>query len=110
MIENKPYVYVLVRKDIPLQQQLVQSNHAAWEAGLVFPSPETTASLIVLEVPNRNELEAAAARLSRYGIDHVMFNEPDWEMGHSAIATCPLASKKERHLMRKYPLWQGVQA
>lgn len=105
MNADKPYVYVLIRKDIAFEQQLVQVGHAAWEAGLSFEQPGEVASLIVLEVPDQSALEAASDRLERYGINHKMFFEPDFDMGHSAIATRPVHAKKERHLFRKYPLY-----
>ena len=105
MKADKPYVYVLIRKDIPFAQQLVQVGHAAWEAGLSFDAPAEVASLIVLEVADRSALEEASERLDRYGIGHKMFFEPDFDMGHSAITTRPVHAKKERHLFRKYPLY-----
>ena len=104
--QNKPYVYVLVRTDISLEQQLVQASHAALEAGFRFTQPSQVASVIVLSVSSREELEAAAQRLTIKGIDHHLFFEPDFGMGHSALATRPLTHKKERHLMRKYPLYR----
>lgn len=102
---HKPYVYVLVREDISLEQQLVQAAHAALEAGFRFQRPAQTASLIVLSVPDREALGAAAARLARHGIAHHLFFEPDFGMGHSALATRPVFLPKERHLMRMYPLF-----
>lgn len=102
---HKPYVYVLVREDISPEQQLVQAAHAALEAGFRFEQPAETARLIVLSVPDRDALGAAAARLARYGIAHHQFFEPDFGMGHSALATRPVFLPKERHLMRKYPLF-----
>ncbi|MBK3779830.1 hypothetical protein G3A43_06155 [Paraburkholderia aspalathi] len=107
---HKPYVYVLIREDISLEQKLVQASHAALEAGFRFEKPEQTASLIMLSVPDRNALEAAAKRLTRYGIEHHMFFEPDFEMGHSALATRPIHLSKERHRMRKYPLFRALES
>lgn len=102
----KPYTYVLVREDLSQEQQMVQACHAALEAGFAFNAPAMTSRLIVLTVPNQEALMAAAARLDRYGVDHHMFFEPDFgPMGHSALATRPVHEKKERHLMRKYPLF-----
>lgn len=105
----KPYVYVLVREDISLEQKLVQVGHAVLEAGFRFQQPAQTASLIVLSVPDRGALDAAAVRLNAKGIDHYLFHEPDFGMGHSALATRPLSEKAERHLMRKYPLFRATQ-
>jgi hypothetical protein len=101
---DKPYVYVVVRNDIGHAQQVVQSSHAALEAGFRFERPKETASIILLSVPDQAALHAAASRLELHGIEHHLFFEPDFGMGHSALATRPIHAKKERHLMRKYPL------
>jgi len=106
--QDKPYVYVLVRTDISLEQQLVQASHAALEAGFRFAAPREVSSVIVLAVPSRDALLQASARLQQRGVDHELFFEPDFGMGHSALATRPLTAKKERHLMRKYPLYQAT--
>ena len=106
----KPYVYVLVREDISLEQKLVQVGHAVLEAGFRFQQPEQTASLIVLSVPDKDALVQAASRLTAKGIDHYLFHEPDFGMEHSALATRPLSAKAERHLMRKYPLFKATPA
>ncbi len=107
---DKSYVYVLIRTDIPLEQQLVQVGHAALEAGFRFNAPREVASLIVLAVPDRAALLEASARLNDKGIEHELFFEPDFEMGHSALATRPLFKKAERYLMRKYPLYRASAA
>lgn len=100
-----PYTYVLIRRDISLAQQVVQSNHAAWEAGLAFEAPAQTCSIVVCSVAGQKELLEAAGRLHRYGIEHQVFFEPDFGMGYSALCTRALASKKERYVLSKYPLW-----
>lgn len=46
-----PYVYVMVREDLPLPQQLVQSNHATLEAGLRFTAPAVSAAVPVADDP-----------------------------------------------------------
>jgi hypothetical protein len=104
----KPYTYVLVREDLPLEQQMVQACHAALEAGFAFDAPPTTSSLIVCTVPDREALLAARERLSRYGIRAEMFFEPDWEMGFSALATEPLTERKKRFALSTYPLFRAT--
>lgn len=104
--EDKPYVYLLIRTDISFEQQLVQVAHAAFEAGQDFARPAQTASIVMLAVPDRAALEAAAKRLSLRGIEHHLFVEPDFGMGSSALATRPISQKSERYLMRKYPLYR----
>lgn len=105
--DTHPYVYVLVRKDIPLHQQLVQASHAAFEAGLRWHSPDDeVTSLIVLEVPHKTALLRAARKLSAKGVDHHVFFEPDFDMGESALATRPLVGEARRPLSG-YPLWNA---
>lgn len=106
-LSAKPYAYVLVREDIPLEQQLVQACHAAYEAGLVFEAPPQTSSLIVCTVPDREALKEAHARLARYGIRTEIFFEPSWDMGYSALATEPITERKKRFVLSKYPLFQS---
>lgn len=89
---------------------MVQACHAALEAGFAFKAPGETASLILLAVSNRADLEAAAARLQFHGIDHQLFFEPDWDMGHSALATRPLHLPEERRILKKYRLHAGFAA
>jgi hypothetical protein len=52
MEQNHPYTYVIVRTDIPLHQQLVQSAHASHYAGFRTKEPEEICSLISLQVAN----------------------------------------------------------
>jgi hypothetical protein len=102
-----PYVYVLVRLDIPLHQQLIQASHAAFEAGLRWHSPDDeVASLIVLGVRDKAALLRAARKLTAKGVDHHVFFEPDFDMGESALATRPLVAEARRPLAG-YPLWKG---
>jgi hypothetical protein len=105
--ETHSYVYVLIRTDIALEQQLVQLGHAAWEAGMRWHSPEKrVCSLIALAIPNKKALERAARKLTALGIEHHMFHEPDFGMGHSAIGTQPLIGDARQPLMG-YPLWKA---
>lgn len=60
MESNKPYTYILLRKDISPEQRIVQAAHAALEAGFRFPQPSEVSYLIVLEVANQEELLDAA--------------------------------------------------
>jgi hypothetical protein len=104
-VDVHSYVYVIVRKDFSFEQQMVQSNHASVEAGVRYKTSHDIASLIMLEVPNKDALELASERLRSKGIAHHLFYEPDFGMGHSALATRPLVGK-ERSIMRCYPLYK----
>ncbi len=102
---DKHFLYVLVRTDISLAQQIVQAAHAAAEAGRRFYRPEhDVASLIVLAVTDVEALYRVRERLLGHQIEHEMFYEPDDRMGDSAIGTEPLCGERRR-LLRRYPLW-----
>lgn len=60
MTSSKPYTYVICRKDISPEQRVVQSAHAALEAGFRFKMPDEVSFLILLEVANEEELNEAA--------------------------------------------------
>lgn len=100
-------MYVFVRKDLPIQQQLVQSNHAALEAGIAFGNKEQTepSSLILIAVKNTYQLEKAMKDLESKGIKFISFEEPDWDYKLTSFATEPLTQDK-RVLLKKYQLWK----
>ena len=106
----KTTVYVLVRTDLSLEQQLVQSSHAVLEAGRSLYGPEHgIASVIVLAVADQAALYRAHEELLRRGVECELFFEPDFDMGHSALATQPLRDT-QRRLLRKWPLWRAAPA
>jgi len=103
---DKTYVYVFVRKDLPLTDQVVQAAHAALEAGIVFGAvSKEPSSLIMLTVPDAESLHRAKAHCEYCGIRSEMFFEPDWNYGHTAFATEPLI-QSERHFLKGFPLWK----
>ncbi|KWU24719.1 hypothetical protein [Burkholderia cenocepacia] len=109
MNTQKPYVYVIIRRDISPEQQAVQIGHAALEAGrALYAVDEPIASLIVLEVADKAGLLAAAERLKRYDIAFELFFEPDFGMGESALATRPVRGK-ERHLFKAWQLYRRAE-
>ena len=106
----KRTIYVFVRTDLSLEQQIVQAAHAAVEASRRFYAPEHgVASLIVLAVSNLAALYKARNRLEDLELEHTVFFEPDWEMGHSALATRPVLDV-ERKIFKGWQLWKMVAA
>lgn len=68
---------------------MVQSNHASLESGITFGSDGIEpASLIVLRVKNQYQLTKALNDIKSKGIDCVTFDEPSWDYGFTAFATC----------------------
>jgi hypothetical protein len=98
---------VFVRQDIPLAQQLVQSNHATFEVARRLPASnlDETPSCIVIGVPDKTALFRVIEKLSKNDIAHHTFYEPDFNMGLSAVATAPL-EQEQRRVLSNYKLWR----
>lgn len=107
-MNQKPYTYILLRKDINPVQQIVQSSHAALEAGFRFTRPKETSFLIVLEVENQDELIDASKYLFDNDIGFHMFHEPDNSMGYSALCTRAIFEDNEKLLFRKWKLFKST--
>lgn len=106
---NKKWVYVIVRADIPLAHQIVQSNHASFECGLKYNQYlSETSSLIVLYVKDKDHLIKEYEKISNLGINLTKFHEPDWDYGFTAFASDPV-SINERKIFKHLPLWKGVE-
>ena len=71
-------LYVLVRKDLSINQRAVQAGHAVAE--YILRGPKTlwdNGTLVYLGVRNKNELEYWTEKLDRKSIKWVGFKEPD---------------------------------
>lgn len=101
---SQPYVYVFVRTDIPLADQVCQTAHACLEAGRKFGVDATT-FLVLLAVENKQQLLAVAETMARNKVDHVMVTEPDDDMGETAIASGHVLGSTRR-LFRGHRLWR----
>jgi hypothetical protein len=102
-----PYCYIIVRKDIPLCDQMVQSNHASLEAGRNFSHPPGT-HICLLQIKNEKQLLNLDDKLARKGINKTIFYEPDWKFpGFTAIATEALYGS-ERKIFKDLNLWIDV--
>jgi hypothetical protein len=111
------YIYVWVRRDIPLVQQIIQVGHACYDAGyskgwdnyadvmngamLGYRSPH----MCLLQVPDQEALITVSNHLKFIGITYDMFCESDNNMGFSAICTEPIKGEV-RNAFRLYELWQ----
>lgn len=91
-----------------MNQQLVQSVHAALESGIMYGNPQQTepSSIVMIAVKNQSQLTKAAHYLSEVGIKTVSFIEPDWDYGLTAIATEPL-TLEQRSLLRRFQCWKA---
>lgn len=100
LMEEEERLYVLVRRDLPMSQQVVQSGHAVAE--WLMKGPKTkwkNGTLIILGVSGRRQLKSWRLRLEDMGVKYKIFREPD--IGDQATA---LATVHTGHIFRKLSL------
>lgn len=100
------YCYTFIRKDLPINHQIVQACHSALEAGSEFKEPGNIPHLILLELKDQEHLIKTQEMLKNFGIRHHMFFEPDNDIGNSSITTEPLSNEK-RKLLSNFKLWRA---
>ena len=106
-ISEKKYVYIFVRQDISIPQQLVQASHAAHESGLAHSASTSLNSIVIFGAKDKPELESLLDRF-RAEIDCHAFFEPYKDTGLTAFATPPLPESK-RDIFKGFKLWQPKQ-
>lgn len=96
------YIYVMVRKDLPNAQRVVQAGHALWELSQGVKL-DVHPSVIILGLDNEEKLKKEALRVQSLGIKGVAFNKP--MMNNSTTAVAFLASTEEdREVFKRYQL------
>lgn len=105
------YIYSIIRKDIPLADQIVQTAHSAFHAGQADPEKGAAldceiSSLVLLQVPNEEALLALHEKLKKAGVVHSTFHEPDDNMGWTSITTVSIEGET-RKLFSNLPLWRA---
>lgn len=100
-------IYVFVRQDLPLSQQLVQSNHAMFMMASTLPPSEGIPSVLLIGMPDQKALDRVVTKLTARNILHVKYVEPDFEnaLGFTAISTVPLDHTQKQELCN-YRLWK----
>lgn len=105
-----PYVYVVIRTDIPLEHQITQACHAALEIGFDHPRPQgPPVHLITLVAKDAEDLYHQANILDFEKVPYHLFYEPDEcggvVLGHTALASAPLVGDR-RKLFAHRKLWK----
>lgn len=100
-------VYVFVRQDLPLAQQLVQSNHAMFMMASTLSDVEGIPSVLLIGMPDVAALNRVVTKLTARNIPHVAYVEPDFanELGFTAISTAPLNCVQKLALIN-FRLWK----
>jgi hypothetical protein len=96
-----PYMYMFVREDLSVPQQIVQTAHAVDELNKVYPHAPGN-YMALCGVKSEDQLLKVSKYLSEHGVLHEMFFEPDID-SYTAIATKPLVGD-ERTPLRKFAL------
>lgn len=96
-------MYIFVRQDMSIQQQLVQACHAAHESGIKNQISDITSSIIIFGSRNKSELEHLFSKYNSIIPCHP-FYEPYKNIGLTAFATDPIPNKL-RHLFSEFKLW-----
>lgn len=100
------YIYSIIRKDIPLADQIVQTAHSAFHAGNETKDLDgNVPSLILLETPDKESLLALSKKLFDAHIMYHMFYEPDDDFGYTSLTTQPL-NEDQRKLFSNLRLWR----
>lgn len=101
---------MLVRTDLPVEQQIVQACHAAYECGRrrLTPSPTSDPdySVICAVRDERGLLEAHQDLLSQ-GIPAVLFRENDLGDQATALAAAPVRGR-QRRAFSNFSLWTAA--
>jgi hypothetical protein len=102
--QEKGYVYIFVRQDMSISQQLVQAVHAAHESGLAHQTPQHPSSVILFGTKNQEDLEKCLDKYKKE-LNCYPFYEPYKNIGLTAFATEPI-SEDQRKLFKQYQLWK----
>lgn len=99
-------LFIAVRADLPPAIAGVQACHAVAQAVAGRELDEDT-HFVLVEVPGQKELLDLAVQLNEDGQDFRLFDEPDDNMGPTALATPP-GDRKSGKRFSKWPLWRGM--
>jgi len=104
-----PYVYVVVRQDISLPQQAVQSAHAVLEMYRFYNGTlKEHPSIIILGVKNEDKLKDVITQLVKKApFQFTTFQEPDIGNEYTALATEPITGS-DRLFFKNFKLIDGV--
>ena len=98
-------MYVFVREDMPVVQQIVQTGHACAEVGQAFGN-QKDCHLILIGVKDEESLCTVLNYVARHGIRFKIFFEPDsWANSYTALATEPIEESMQ-FLFKQFNLWR----
>lgn len=100
----KRYIYIGVRTDLSIPQQVVQACHVALEAGESFLEDFGHPSVVVLGFKTESKLKRFKDYLDSIEWMHYdTFREPDRDNELTSIATMPVP-EEDKKLFKKFQL------
>ena len=99
-------MYIFVRTDLPIEHQIIQTNHATLHmAGL--RAEHGTPNIVLIGIPSLTSLLRVERKLEANGIPHYSWIEPDHDFGFTAITTAPVRGE-QRKLFSNYRVYAPV--
>ena len=100
------YHYILIRKDLDLEDITPQVGHAAAESARLAPSMPKNTHIVILQVPDEATLFAYLEKLTCAGLALCAIFEPDppYSGQLTAIGIEPQARSKPRKILSNLPL------
>ena len=97
---------MFVRQDLTLAQQIVQTNHATFDMAYTLTQSVDliTPSIVLVGVPSQKALQRVIDKLKAHRIEFSVFDEPDNDLGLTAVATVPL-DDDQKQVLQNYRLW-----
>ena len=80
-------MYVITRKDLPINYRAVQAGHGLAEYMVHNPNDWQNETLVYLEVDNEHALKNLAYKLDNKNIKYTKFHEPDIDNELTSIAS-----------------------
>ena len=100
---SNPYMYLFIREDLSIPQQIIQTAHAVDELNKKIRQHGTNTNFMVLfSSKSEKELFTISEWLKDNDIVHEMFFEPDIQ-AYTAIATQPIRGES-RELFKNFRL------
>lgn len=101
-----PRLFIAVRNDLPPAVAGVQACHAVARAVAGRELADDT-HFVLVGVPSQDALLKLANQLDYDGQPYALFDEPDDNLGPTALATPP-GSKAAGKRFSRWPLWTGT--
>jgi hypothetical protein len=101
---NDHFIFVFIRQDLSLADQLVHSSHAVFHMGAEFGPVAGIPSLVMIGIPHKTAMNRVITKLKQQQLPHYLWSDPDFDLGVTAIATIPLSPQMKESL-RNYRLW-----